>query len=220
MAKGRDAVRTAADTFKHPRKDAAPRSAGREFLTGALAERSATALIAGFTRAVASEGMTRHRCTQDEGGAVRLLACDYAFEPEAAIELGQMHFQIAGGQGERLEVVLGGRAGNSDPARRARLHGLSTLYAITLPALLVASEDERVAGLLTAKESETLARLLLGQSELDISLATDTPVRAVTVRAERAATKLGAESVRRAIVLAAQRGFLNRVEIPTGPAPR
>ncbi len=124
-----------------PRHSARPElPAGRAFLTSALAERSASALIASFRLAVAAEGVTRHLCTlRREDGRAETLACDYPFDPEAVVELGRLHFEIVGGRNERLSVTLGGLPAAPDAARRARLHSYSMLLATCLPPLLAAA---------------------------------------------------------------------------------
>jgi hypothetical protein len=121
-----------------PRHSARPElPAGRAFLTSALAERSAPALIASFRRAVAAEGATRHLCTlRRDNGSVETLACDYPFDPEAVLELSRLHFEIGGARNERLRVTLGGLPAAPDAARRARLHSYAMLYATCLPPLL------------------------------------------------------------------------------------
>jgi DNA-binding NarL/FixJ family response regulator len=83
------------------------------------------------------------------------------------------------------------------------------LYATSLPPLLDAGEPSEAGSMLEPEERQTLTRLLLGESELDISLATGVPIRSVSQRISAACSKLGVAGPRTAIVVAAQRGLLN-----------
>lgn len=183
---------------------------GRQFLTHALGARSAVSLARAFRDALAAEGVSRHFCARHhDGGAVELLACDYPFDPTGVAELGSLRFEIAGAQGERLSVTMAGMAARPDRAARARLHGYAMLYATCLPALLAAGEPGSAGDALSAEESAALERLLLGDSEADISLTSGEPIRTVEMRIRAACAKLGAADAKGAIVVAAQRGFLN-----------
>lgn len=185
---------------------------GRAFFQGALGERSAAALVAGFREALAAEGITRHFCARHHAdGAVELLACDYPFDPGAVAELGRLRFEIVGAQGERLSVTMAGTDPRPDAGRRARLHGYAMLYATCLPALIAAGEPQPQGAELNDGEKSILQRLLLGESEGDIAAASGEPVRSVAMRVHAACAKLGATDARGAIVVAAQRGFLNNV---------
>jgi hypothetical protein len=199
-------MRAAADT----RIATAPAPAGRAFLTSALAERSAASLAASFGAALAAEGVTRHFCARHgDDGRVELLACDYPFDPQSVAELGRLRFEIDGAQGERLSVTMAGAGLRADSGRRARLHGYAMLYATCLPSLLAAGEPQGEGADLSLEEAGLLERLLLGESEGDIAAADGTPVRAVEMRIRAACAKLGTADAKCAIVVAAQRGFLN-----------
>lgn len=188
----------------------AARPAGRLFLESALREKSAAALIRDFQSAVAAEGVTRHFCARRHpGGAVELLSCDYPFDPGEVAELGRLRFVMNDQAGTEVSVTMAGFAPNVSTAKRARLHGLATLYGICLPTLLDAGEPGDYGAVLTEAERNILMRLLLGESELDISLTTGAPVRSVSALVCSAAAKLGAEGPRATIVVAAQRGLLN-----------
>lgn len=179
-------------------------------MTRAMSLRSAASLAAAFRDALAAEGVSRHFCARHrEDGTAELLACDYPFDPRGVAELGSVRFEIVGMQGERLSVTMAGMATRPDAAARARLHGYAMLYATCLPALLAAGEPAQAGDALSREESAALERLLLGDSEADISLATGEPIRTVEMRIRAACAKLGAADARGAIVVAAQRGFLN-----------
>jgi DNA-binding CsgD family transcriptional regulator len=188
----------------------APAPAGRAFLTSALGERSPAALTASFRAALAAEGVTRHFCARHgDNGQIELLACDYPFDPEAVAEIGRLRFEIGGAQGERLSVTMAGAGLRGDSGRRARLHGYAMLYATCLPALLAAGEPQSDGAALSEDEAALLERLLLGESEGDIAAADKIPVRTIEMRIRAACAKLGTADARHAIVVAAQRGFLN-----------
>ena len=134
-------MKAIARVHAQPRHSARPElPAGRAFLMGALAERTASALIASFRAAVAAEGVTRHSCElRRDDGPIETLACDYPFDPEAVLELSRLHFEIGGARNERLRVTLGGLPAAPDAARRARLHSYAMLYATCLLPLLAAT---------------------------------------------------------------------------------
>ena len=186
------------------------RPEGRLFFQTALAERSAAALAENFRAAAAAEGVGRHFCTRHcEDGALEVLSCDYPFDPDGVAELGRLHFMFDDAAGSRVSVTLAGLPSRIDAGRRARLHGLAMLYATCLPPLLDAGEPSDADSQLTESERDMLMRLLLGDSELDISMETGVPIRSVARRISTACAKLGADGPRSGIVVAAQRGLLN-----------
>ena len=186
------------------------RPAGRLFFETALEERSAAALAEKFRAAAASEGVRRHFCTRHgDDGALEMLSFDYPFDPEGVAELGRLHFMFDDGAGSRVSVTMAGLPSRIDAGRRARLRGLAMLYATCLPPLLDAGEAGEADTQLTESERDMLTRLLLGESELDISRETGVPIRSVARRISMACAKLGADGSRGGIVVAAQRGLLN-----------
>lgn len=185
------------------------RPTGRIFFETALAERSAAALAENFRAAAAGEGVRRHFCTRHgEDGTLEILSCDYPFDPEGIAELGRLHFMFDDGAGSRVSVTVAGLPSRIEAGRRARLHGLAMLYATCLPPLLDAGEPGDGNADLTEWERSMLMRLLLGDSELDISMATGVPIRSLARRISTACAKLGADGPRSGIVVAAQRGLL------------
>ena len=186
------------------------RPAGRTFFETALAERSAATLADNFRAAAASEGARRHFCTRHlDDGTLEMLSCDYPFDPEGVAELGRLDFMFDDGAGGRVSVTVAGLPARIESGLRARLHGIAMLYATCLPPLLDAGEPGDSDSQLTQSERDMLMRLLLGDSELDISLETGVPIRSVARRISTACRKLGAAGPRSGIVVAAQRGLLN-----------
>lgn len=187
------------------------RPAGRIFFETALAERSAAALAENFGVAAASEGVRRHFCTRHgDDGTVEMLSCEYPFDPEGVAELGRVDFMFDDGAGSRVSVTMAGLPSRIDSARHARLHGLAMLFATCLPPLLDAGEPiDDGQSQLTETDRDMLMRLLLGDSELDISMATGMPIRSVARRISAACAKIGADGLRNGIVVAVQRGLLN-----------
>jgi DNA-binding NarL/FixJ family response regulator len=138
-----------------------------------------------------------------------LLSCDYPFDPAVVAELGRVTFVFDDQAGSRVGVTMAGLSPNIAAGTRARLHGLAMLFATCLPPLLDGGEPAKASSLLNAAERNVLTRLLRGETELDISLATGVPIRSVSQRISSASAKLGTNGSRTAIVVAAQRGLLN-----------
>jgi DNA-binding CsgD family transcriptional regulator len=185
------------------------RPEGRLFFETAFKQSSAAALADSFKAAAAVEGVSRHFCTRHKpDGVLELLSCDYPFDPEGVAELGRVEFMIDDQAGSRVSVTMAGLAPRIAASKRARLHGLAMLYATCLPPLLDAQQPMEGYSLLSDAERDTLSRLLMGESELDISLSTGVPIRSVSRRISDASAKLGAATRRSAIVVAVQRGLL------------